>query len=81
MQKAGLLSSPAPPATLGRRFPQLSQASKLALALALAGTPPRKHGSLSAQDNTPGLQLLTASRKDLRSKGALSKLQGCPRLV
>lgn len=55
MQKAGLLSSPAPPATLRRRFPQLSQASKLALALALAGTPPRKHGSLSAQDNTPGL--------------------------
>lgn len=34
-----LLPRPAPPATLGRRFPQLCQASKLSLALPQEGTP------------------------------------------
>lgn len=53
MQEAGLLPSPAPPATLGRRFPQFNQASKLSLAL--PRTPPRRQGSLRGQDNTPSL--------------------------
>lgn len=49
VQEAELLLSPAPPATLGRRFLQLCQASKL------SSPPPRRHARLGAQDNTPHL--------------------------